>query len=106
MASTKLITLKYSKNNLYGKPITLRIPLVLLAYNPSLHDSMSLSPAMMTYARDLDLPADMLFEGLEHASMQASPPSEYVRNLAEQMEQEGPEALNRSPEYTGQKSNI
>ena len=88
MASAILITLviKYSKNNLYGKPITLRILLVLLAYNSSLHDSTSLSPAMMTYARYLDRPADMFFEGPEHASKQASPPSEYAQNLAEQME--------------------
>ena len=62
------------------------LPLVLLAYNSSVHDSTSLSPAMMTYARELDLPADLFFEGPEHASKQASPPSEYVRNLAEQME--------------------
>ena len=35
------------------------LPLVLLAYNSSVHDSTSLSPAMMTYARELDLPADL-----------------------------------------------
>ena len=62
------------------------LPLVLLAYNSSVHDSTSLSPAMMTYARELDLPADLFFEDPEHASKQASPPSEYVQNLAEQME--------------------
>lgn len=62
------------------------LPLVLLSYNSSVHDSTPLSPAMMTYARNLDLPADLIFEGLEHASKQASPPPEYVRNLAEQME--------------------
>lgn len=62
------------------------LPLVLLAYNSSVHDSTSLSPAMMTYATDLGLPADLIFEGPEHASKQAFPPSEYVRNLAEQME--------------------
>ena len=52
------------------------LPLVLLAYNSSVHDSTSLSPAMTTYARDLDLPADLIFEGPEHASKQASPPPE------------------------------
>ena len=36
------------------------LPLVLLAYKSSLHESTSLSPAMMSYGRELDHPADMI----------------------------------------------
>ena len=41
---------------------------------------------MMTYARELDLPADLIFGGPESASKQSSEPPEYVRNLSDNME--------------------
>ena len=67
------------------------LSLVLLAYRSSIRDSTSLSPAMMTDASELDLPADLIFGGPESASKQSSgplpPPSpEYVRNLSDNME--------------------
>ena len=62
------------------------LPLVLLAYRSSVHDTTSLSPAMMTYARELDLPADLIFGGPESVSKQSIEPPEYVRNLSDNME--------------------
>ena len=65
------------------------LPLVLLAYRSSVHYSTSLSPAMMTYARELDLPADLIFGGPESASKQSSEPPEYVRNLSDKLVKTG-----------------
>ncbi|MEW8548046.1 MAG: RNase H-like domain-containing protein, partial [Candidatus Thiodiazotropha sp.] len=62
------------------------LPLVLLAYNSSVHESTSLSPAMMTYGRELDLPADLIFGSPERTSGQDREPSKYVQDLAESME--------------------
>ena len=51
-----------------------------------MHDSTSLSPAMMTYARELDLPVDLILESPEYLSKQSKEPTEYVTNLSANME--------------------
>ena len=62
------------------------LPLVLLAYRSSVHDSTSMSPAMMTYGRELGLPADLIYGSPESASGQTGEPAEYVTNLFDRME--------------------
>ena len=58
-------------------------PLVLLAYRSFLHESTSLSPAMMTY--ELDLPADLIYGSPDVASSRADEPP-YVTKLCDRME--------------------
>lgn len=62
------------------------LPLVLLAYRSSVHDSTSLSPAMMTYGREMDLPADLIFGGPESTSKTTNDLPEYVKDLSNNME--------------------
>ena len=62
------------------------IPLALLAYRSSVHESTTLSPAMMTYGRELDLPADLVFGSPDVASKQANEPPAYVTKLSDRME--------------------
>ena len=62
------------------------LPLVLLAYRPSLHEGTSLSPAMMTYGRELDLPADLIYGSPDVASSQAGEPPAHVTKLCDRME--------------------
>ena len=63
------------------------IPLyALLAYRLSMHESTALSPAMMTYGRELDLPADLIYGSLDVASSQACEPLTYVAKLCDRME--------------------
>ena len=50
------------------------IPLALLAYRSSVHDSTRLSPAMMTYGRELDLPADLMYGRPDKETSQGSKP--------------------------------
>ena len=57
------------------------LSLVLLAYRSSVHDSASMSPAMMTYGREMDLPAGLIYGSPESASDQTGEPAEYVTNL-------------------------
>ena len=57
---------------------------MLLAYRASLHKT-SLSPAIMTKAREPDL-SETTLGGPEHASKQSNEPTEYVSNLSEHME--------------------
>ena len=51
-----------------------------------MHDSTLLSPAMMTYARELDLPVDLILESPEYPSKQFKEPTEYVTNLSANIE--------------------
>ena len=62
------------------------LPLVLLAYRSSLHESTSLSPAMMTYGRELDLPADLIYGSPDIASSQTGESPAYVTTLCDRME--------------------
>ena len=62
------------------------LPLVLLAYRSSVHDSTSLSPAMMTYARELDLPVDLIYGSPQSVSGQATEVPAYVANLSDRVE--------------------
>ena len=62
------------------------LPLVLLAYRSSLHESTSLSPAMMAYGRELDLPADLIYGSPVVASSQVGDPLAYVTKLCDRME--------------------
>ena len=62
------------------------LPLVLLAYRSSVHDSTSLSPAMMTYARELDLPVDLIYGSPQSNSGQAVEVPAYVANLSDRVE--------------------
>ena len=62
------------------------LPLVLIAYRSSVHDNTSMSPAMMTYGRELDLPADLIYGSPESSSWQTGKPPEYVTNLIDRME--------------------
>ena len=62
------------------------IPLALLAYRSSVHESTALSPAMMTYGRELDLPADLIYGSPDVASSQACEPPAYVAKLCDRME--------------------
>ena len=59
---------------------------MLLAYRSSVHDSASMSPAMMTYCRELDLPADLIYGSPESASGQTGESPEYVTDLFDRME--------------------
>ena len=61
------------------------LPLVLLAYWPSVHDSTSLSPAMMTYSRELDLPVDLIYGSPQSVSGQDVEVPAYVANLSDGM---------------------
>ena len=51
-----------------------------------MHDSTTLSPAMMTYGRELDLPADLIYGSPDVASSQACEPPAYVAKLCDRME--------------------
>ena len=62
------------------------LPMVLLSYHSSVHDSTALSPAMMTYAREVDLPVDLIFSSSESVSGQAADVTAYVANLSNQVE--------------------
>ena len=62
------------------------IPLTPLAYRSSVHESTTLSPAMMTYGRELDLPADLIYGSPDVASSQACQPPAYVAKLCDRME--------------------
>ena len=62
------------------------IPLALLAYRSSVHESTALSPAMMTYGRELDLPADLIYGSQDVASSQACEAPAYVTKLCDRME--------------------
>ena len=62
------------------------IPLALLAYRSSVHESTALSPAMMTYGRELDLPADLIYGSPDVSSSQACEPPAYVAKLCDRME--------------------
>ena len=62
------------------------LPLVLLAYRSSVHESTSLSPAVMTLGRELDLPADLVFGRPEGESSQADTPPSYVTKLIDRTE--------------------
>ena len=60
--------------------------MVLLSYHSSVHDSTALSPAMITYAREVDLPVDLIFGSSESVSGQAADVTAYVANLSNQVE--------------------
>ena len=62
------------------------LPLVLSAYRSSVHESTSLSPAVMTLGRELDLPADLVFGRPEGESSQADTPPSYVTKLIDRTE--------------------
>ena len=57
------------------------LPFVLLVYQSSVHDSTSLSPAMMTYQRELDLPADLIYGIPQSVSVQAVEAPAYVAKI-------------------------
>ena len=51
-----------------------------------MHESTALSPAMMTYGRELDLPADLIYGSPDVASSQTCEPPAYVAKLCDRME--------------------
>ena len=51
-----------------------------------MHESTALSPAMMTYGRELELPADLIYGSPDVASNQACEPPACVTKLCDRME--------------------
>ena len=51
-----------------------------------MHESTVLSPAMMTYGHELDLPADLIYGSPDIASSQACEPPAYVAKLCDHIE--------------------
>ncbi|KAF8797284.1 hypothetical protein HNY73_001567 [Argiope bruennichi] len=59
-----------------------KLPLVLLAYRSSVHETTGYSPSQMLFGLHLRLPADLLFSRPPDAPL---PPEEYVENLRTRM---------------------
>jgi hypothetical protein len=60
------------------------LPLAMMAYRSSKHESLNLTPNMMMLGREVDLPIDLLFPPPEEISSSQTP-NDYVQSLIEKM---------------------
>jgi hypothetical protein len=60
---------------LHHRDWDIRLPIFLIAYRASTHDTMCLTPASLAFERELGLPCDLLFEAPPHPSTRNDPQS-------------------------------
>ena len=61
------------------------IPMILLAYRSCTGEANKMSPVMMTYGRELDLPVDLVYGVPPSPEQPGQEPCQYVANLEETM---------------------
>jgi transposase InsO family protein len=61
------------------------LPLLMLAYRSSVHDSTKFTPNFLMFGRELQLPADIMY-GVSHIQNSPKPVTEYVQELQEDAE--------------------
>lgn len=60
------------------------VPFVMMAYRSSVHDSITTSPSMLTFRREIRLPIDLIFSQPERKEQDQRYGSQYANELRKQ----------------------